>query len=157
MIVLGIDPGYDRIGVAIVKKNNPKEEVLFSTCLTTNPKDSFEDRLLFVGKELEKIIKKWKPKALSIEELFFHTNKKTASRVSEARGMIIYVSVLNKLKIFEYTPLEIKTTITGHGRADKEQVQTMVLKLVNLSQKPKFDDEVDAIATALTCLARNRF
>ncbi|MCX6713208.1 MAG: crossover junction endodeoxyribonuclease RuvC [Candidatus Vogelbacteria bacterium] len=153
MRVLGVDPGYDRMGVAIVEKQNGKEVVLFSACLTTKPKDDFADRLLFMGDELTKIIKKWKPNALSIEKLFISNNQKTATNIAEVRGMVIYLARAAKLTIGQYTPMEIKMACAGYGSADKKQVTNMIEKLVCLPKGKRLDDEYDAIGAALTHLA----
>tara|TARA_B100000745_G_scaffold104528_3_gene66783 strand:- start:9574 stop:10098 length:525 start_codon:yes stop_codon:yes gene_type:complete len=155
IIVLGIDPGYDRFGVALVKKEDGRESLLFSDCFVTNKSDEFSDRLLFLGKELENLLKKWSPDAVAVENLFVTKNQKTASRVSEVRGMVIYLSKTFNLPIFEYTPLEIKMTIAGHGTAPKNQVAIMVGHTVKLPEKKRLDDEFDAIATGLACLYRD--
>lgn len=153
MRVLGIDPGYDRMGVAIIEKQNGKETVIFSTCLSTNPKDDFSDRLLSLGQDLEQVIKDWKPTALSTEKLFITNNQKTATNVAEVRGMVGYVSRKAGLTVTEYTPLQIKMAVTGYGKATKNQVTDMIGKLVNLDKKIRLDDEYDAIGAALTHLA----
>jgi len=153
MRVLGIDPGYDRMGVAIIEKQNGKEVVLFSSCLTSEKGDDFADRLLFLGDELNKIIKKWKPEALAIEKLFLTNNQKTATNISEVRGMVVYLSKKAGLSIGQYTPMEIKINIAGYGSADKKQVTNMIEKLVCLPKSKRLDDEYDAIGAALTHLA----
>jgi len=153
MRVLGIDPGYDRMGVAIVEKQNSKETVIFSTCLSTNAKDDFSDRLLSLGLNLEKIIKDWKPTDLSTEKLFITNNQKTATNVAEVCGMVGYVAKKAGLAITEYTPLQIKMAVTGYGKATKNQVTDMIGKLVKLDKEIRLDDEYDAIGIALTHLA----
>ncbi len=153
MRVLGIDPGYDRMGVAIIEKQNGQEVVLFSGCLSTNPKDDFCDRLLSLGLDLEKIIKDWKPDALSTEKLFITTNQKTATNVAEVRGMVGYIARKAGLTVTEYTPLQIKMAVSGYGKATKAQVTDMVKKLVKLDKKNRLDDEYDAMGIALTHLA----
>lgn len=155
--ILGIDPGYDRVGVAVLEKQNGKEVVLFSDCLQTSVKLEFAERLFLVGTELEKIIKKWKPATLAVENLFFTANQKTAMRVAETRGMIIYLGQKNSLEVKEFTPLEVKMSVSGYGKADKKQVTEMVCLLTKMNKKVKYDDEYDAIAVALTCLAHSRF
>jgi crossover junction endodeoxyribonuclease RuvC len=151
MIILGIDPGFERIGCAVLEKDKGKENLFFSTCIVTDRKVSHEKRLLHLGQELEKIIKKYKPDILAIEKLFFTTNQKTALKVSEARGVVLYLSAINKIPIIEFTPLEIKMALTGYGKAEKRQVQEMVKAILKLKTLPKSDDEVDAIACAITC------
>ena len=154
MRVLGIDPGYERVGVAVVEKNgSSKENLLYSSCFKTDSKLPFPNRLFLIGQEIERVIKKNKPDALSIETLLFNTNQKTALLVSEARGIIIYEAKKQNLGIYEYTPLQIKNAITGYGRASKNQVDTMVRQLISIPQTTKQDDEIDAIAIALTGLA----
>lgn len=157
MKVLGIDPGYDRLGVAIIEQVTGKEKVLFSTCLTTTKSQNFAARLLFLGDQLEQIIKDYQPEVLVMEKLFFANNQKTATNVAEVRGMIGYVAQKLGLAIAQYTPLEIKTTVAGYGGADKKQVSSMVEKLVKLPPAKRLDDEYDALAAALTHLACAKF
>ena len=154
MKFLGIDPGFERVGIAVVERNeNSKEILLYSNCFKTDSKLPFPERLLLIGQEIERVIKKNKPDALSIETLLFNTNQKTALMVSEARGIFIYEAQKNNLEIYEYTPLQIKNAITGYGRASKNQVDTMVRQLISIPKTTKQDDEIDAIAIALTGLA----
>lgn len=151
--ILGIDPGYDRLGVCILeKKSNNNYEVLFSTSLESDRGEEISKRIFIFGKELEKIISKYEPNELSIEKLFFTKNQKTFTGVSEARGAIIYLAQNLKLKIYEYTPLEIKIAVTGYGKADKNQVYFMLQKILKLKENKtkKLDDEYDAIAVAYT-------
>lgn len=154
--VIGIDPGFDRCGVAIVEKGKGKERLLFSTCITTNSKDIHEARLLHIGEELGSIISKWKPKALAVEKLFFNLNVRTALKVAEARGVILYEAAKFGIEIYEYSPQAIKIAVSGYGKASKAQVETMALKLLGLKGKPRYDDETDAIAVGITHLATNR-
>ncbi|MBI2108990.1 MAG: crossover junction endodeoxyribonuclease RuvC [Parcubacteria group bacterium] len=150
--VLAIDPGFERLGIAVIeKKQKGREILLFSSCFRTSPKLPFPERLESVGKEIEKMIKKFKPRALAIETLFFNTNQRTAMRVAEARGAIMFVSKKMGLEIFEYSPLQIKIAITGYGRATKEQITLMIPRLIDIKNKGgKTDDEYDAIAVGLT-------
>ncbi len=167
MIILGIDPGFERLGVAILEKNKGekkpfdktqgKEKVLFSECFHTSAKLEFSDRLSLIGKEIKKIIKKFKPEVLAIETLFLNTNQKTVMHVAEVRGIIIYEASLSGLKIFEASPPQIKIATTGYGKANKEQVMKMVKILVEIDNRKKSDDELDAIAIALTAFAHMRF
>lgn len=155
MIILGIDPGYDRMGVAVVKKGPPKETLLYSTCLTSPKTAPFHERLLSIGREVRELIKKHAPNGIAIEKLFFAKNQKTASAISEVRGMLMFLSGDAGIPIYEYTPLQIKIAVAGYGKADKRQVETMVRALVQLQTKDRLDDEYDAIAIALTCIAHN--
>ena len=158
MIVLGIDPGYERLGIAILEKNGGDkcEKVIFSECFKTSSKLDFSARLLLIGDEVQNVIKKYKPEVLSIETLFLTTNQKTVMHVAEARGVVIYEAKKAGLKIFEATPLQIKVATTGYGRADKNQIIKMVKMLVKIDNSKKSDDELDAIAIALTAFANLR-
>ncbi|MBI4691936.1 MAG: crossover junction endodeoxyribonuclease RuvC [Candidatus Terrybacteria bacterium] len=158
MIILGIDPGFGRMGCAVLEKSassadSPKrrETLLYSTCVTTDKKLAHEKRLLALGEKLEKIIKKHKPNVIAVEKLFFFKNQKTIIGVAEAKGMILYLAAKAKIPVLEFTPLEIKMAMTGYGRAEKTQVQKMAIAILNLKKAPKYDDEIDAIACALTC------
>lgn len=161
MKILGIDPGFERVGIAIlapvareqrgIKKHD--SEVLFSECFKTSAKLEFSKRLELIGLEIKKIIKKYRPDILAIETLFLNTNQKTVMRVAEARGVIIYESQKAGLKIFEASPPQIKIATTGYGRADKKQILKMVKLLVKFDKSKESDDELDAIAIALTGLA----
>jgi len=159
MRILGIDPGFDRLGIAILEKNksDKKESIIFSECFKTSSKLEFPERLNLIGKEVKKIIKKYKPEVLAIETLFLNTNQKTVMRVAEARGVVVYEAAQAGLRVFEATPLQIKIAVTGYGRADKTQVMKMVKILVALDKKKTSDDELDAIAASLTAFAHIRF
>lgn len=156
MKVLAIDPGFDRIGFAVLEKVSGKETLLFSECFQTDKKNNFCERLLSLGKELERLVQKYSPDAIAIEELFFKNNQKTVMQVSEARGALLYVASSVGIPVYEYTPLQIKVAITGYGKSDKEQVSFMVRKLIHLSDTKRLDDELDAIACGLTHLAYTR-
>ena len=153
MKVIAIDPGYERMGVAIIEKTKGKEDLLFSECFKTSPKILHEERLKHIGQEIENLIKKYKPEAMAIETLFFKNNQKTAMRVSEARGVMLYVASSLGLKIAEFSPMAIKIAVTGYGNSDKEQVVFMVKKLIQTNKDIKYDDEYDAIAAGLTFFA----
>lgn len=164
MKVLGIDPGYERLGIAIVEKRENADFLVFSECFQTSKNLDFHERLLLLGNRVEEIIKIHQPDTLAIETLMFNTNQKTAMNVAEARGVVLYQAIKNKLSIFEYTPLQIKIAITGYGRSDKNQVTEMVKRLIVTEKRPASakgygvagevkDDEYDAIAIAITCFA----
>src|SRR3989338_943700 len=161
--ILGIDPGFERLGIAILEKpsfakaTQGKEQVIFSECFKTSAKLEFAERLRLIGEEIRKIIKKYKPGILAIETLFFTTNQKTVMQVAEARGVCMYEAEKAGLDIFEATPLQIKIAVTGYGRADKTQVMKMLKMLVEIDKTKKSDDELDAIAVALTAFAHKRF
>ena len=152
MKVLSIDPGYERVGIAILEEGTP-HRILYSNCFKTKATTPFNKRLLEIGEEVERVIKKYEPESLAIETLFFTTNQKTAMGVSEARGVIIYEGAKARLKIYEYTPLQIKIAVTGYGKAPKNQVALMVKQLIKIEKEIKYDDEIDAIAVGLTYLA----
>lgn len=154
MRVLAIDPGYERLGIAVLeKKSGGKEYLIFSECFQTPKTSPFIDRLHAVGARLGEIIKEYSPDGVAIESLFFTNNQKTAMHVAEIRGVIMYQTASNKLRFAEYTPGQIKNAVTGDGRADKKQIFSMVPRLVKIDKKIKFDDEYDAIAIGITFLA----
>lgn len=159
MILLAIDPGYERVGIAILEKEKGgKEYLVYSDCFKTNAKIDFYARLTLIGNEIERVIKKYKPERLAVEKLYLTTNQKTAMQVAEARGVIVYSASKLGLSVHEYTPMEIKVAVTGYGKATKNDVCFMVQKLIQLPQNQKMiDDEIDAIAVGLTCFARERF
>ncbi|MEK7128314.1 MAG: crossover junction endodeoxyribonuclease RuvC [Patescibacteria group bacterium] len=156
MRILGIDPGFERLGIAVLEKNTGKECVIFSECFKTSAKLEFPERLKLIGDEVRKIIEKYKPEVLAIETLFLNTNQKTVMRVAEARGVVIYEATQAGLKIFEASPPQIKMATTGYGRSDKTQINKMVKMLVDLDKNKTSDDELDAIAIALTAFAHLR-
>ncbi|MBI2618408.1 crossover junction endodeoxyribonuclease RuvC [Candidatus Kaiserbacteria bacterium] len=156
--VLAIDPGYERVGIAVVEKSKAGEESLvYSECFETDAKEVFETRLLRIGGEIERVIATYAPLALAIEQLYFNSNQKTAMRVAEARGAIIYVCTKHNLRLFEYTPLQIKSAVSGYGKSTKAQVARMLPRLIDMPKQKRRDDEYDAIAIGLTCLASERF
>jgi len=157
MRIISIDPGFERVGIAVIERDeNKKDSLLFSECFKTSAKLSLPERIYNIGEEVEKIIKEYKPEILAIEKLYLTTNQKTVMGVSEARGVIIYCSIKNNLKIFEYTPPQIKVAVTGYGKADKEMIISMVPKLIKINKDIKSDDEMDAIAIGITHLSTTR-
>lgn len=154
--VLGIDPGYERVGLAVLEKSVSRESLLFSCCFKTSAALPFPERLLAIGKKTREVIAAYAPDALAIERLFFSSNQKTALLVSEARGVLLYEALCAGLSVYEYTPLQVKTAIVGYGRGTKEQVQAMLARLIILPATITSDDELDAIAIGLTALASER-
>lgn len=152
--VIGVDPGYERLGIAVLEKNSLKKtgeaKLIFSECFQTSSKLPFPERLRSLGEEIRRVINDFEPDRLAIETLFINTNQKTAMHVAEARGVIIYEAKINNLSVSEHSPLFIKTAITSYGRADKKQMISMINKLVKIDRDIKHDDEYDAIAVALT-------
>ncbi len=158
MRILAIDPGFERMGIAILDKSlKPKHDLVYSACFKTSPKIPFHSRLTLIGEELERVIKKYKPEALAIEKLYFTTNQKTVMGVSEARGVMVYTASRNGLLVFEYTPPQIKIAVTGYGKSTKDMVISMVRKLIDIKTETNSDDELDAIAIGITCLACEKF
>ncbi len=157
MKIISIDPGYERLGIAVLEKEKGgKECVLFSECFKTSAKLDFPERLKLIGEQIREVIKKYKPDVFAIETLFLNTNQKTVMHVSEARGVLVYEGVKAGLKIFEATPLQIKVATTGYGRSDKTQIMKMVRILVDIEKSKTSDDELDAVAVALTAFAHMR-
>ncbi len=155
MIILGIDPGTAATGYGVIKKDNNLEMIDYG-CIETTTDYSTAERLNILDKELSKIIKKYQPERIAIEDIFFFKNIKTAIKVSQARGVILARAAKTKMQIIEYTPLQIKQAVTSYGRADKNQVQQMVKLLLNLKQIPKPDDAADALAAAICCANSTR-
>lgn len=156
MKILAVDPGYERLGIAILEKEPRGKEILIhSECFRTLSKDPHPIRLGQIHNHLKGIIETYKPEALSIETLFFQNNAKTAMQVSESRGAIISLCASKSISVFEYSPLQIKSAVTGNGRSDKEQIIKMIPILIKIDKKIKHDDEYDAIACGLTYFACN--
>lgn len=158
MRIIAIDPGYERLGIAILEKNPREKEVLiFSECFKTSAKLEHALRLKLIGDEIGRIIDTYAPTALALETLFFSANTKTAIKVAEARGVILYQTAKCGLKVYEYGPGQIKVAVTGYGKSDKEQIISMIPRLIKVNKDIKHDDEYDAIAVGLTCFAIERF
>lgn len=151
--LLGIDPGYDRVGWCILDPSH--STIQSSGCIETDKQASIYERYQQIDTELAQVIKKFRPRECGLENLFFQNNAKTAMKVSEARGVILSCLFRNHVNIFEYTPMQIKAAVTGNGRAVKSEIQRMIKLLTKCEKLPKLDDEVDAIATAL-CHAASR-
>lgn len=156
MKVLAIDPGYGRCGVAVVEKKGGRETLLHSDCVETAAGDDFPERLAAVTAAALRLIAEHAPDCMAIEKLYFQKNQKTAMRVAEVRGALIALAGSRDLPVSEYTPGEVKSAVAGSGAADKKQVATMIRALVKVEKEIRFDDEYDAIAIALTHLARSR-
>jgi crossover junction endodeoxyribonuclease RuvC len=156
MRVLAFDPGFERLGVAVVEKIDGKEVVVHSECVRTDASLPFSERLLALGKATEQLIQKFKPDAMALEEIFFGKNAKTGVQIAEVRGMLTYLGMQKGLVVYGYTPLEVKIAVTGYGKSDKSAVAMMVPRLVRLPERKRLDDELDAIAIGLTCLASVR-
>ncbi|HEX9008378.1 MAG TPA: crossover junction endodeoxyribonuclease RuvC [Patescibacteria group bacterium] len=152
MKVMGIDPGTGRVGYSLVEKSGGKESLLECGCFETKVNSKLPERLLLIYTFLKELIKKYNPDEFACESLFFATNAKTAFDVGAARGAILLAAEEAGLPIFQYTPLQVKSSLTGYGKADKKQVEFMVKNILKLKEVPKPDDAVDAAAIALTHL-----
>jgi crossover junction endodeoxyribonuclease RuvC len=150
MIILGIDPGTAIIGYGLIKRGI-KIEPITCGCIKTSAEFSTAERLNKLYEELGSLIKKYKPNAISVEDIFFFKNLKTAIKVSQARGVILMTAAKMKIPVYEFTPLQIKQAVTSYGRAEKLQVQKMVKLILGLKEIPRPDDAADALAAAICC------
>lgn len=149
MLVMGIDPGFAITGYGIVKYEGNKFSPIEYGTILTKAGEPFDHRLLKLDREMSVIIDRFKPDAVSIEELFFNTNIKTAIMAAHGRGVAMAAAARAGIEIFEYTPLQVKQSVVGYGRAEKKQVQQMVKAILNLPDIPKPDDVADALAIAV--------
>jgi crossover junction endodeoxyribonuclease RuvC len=157
MKILAIDPGYQRLGIAVIEKDKTgKETLVHSECFETGKKIPHSERLALVAQRLRDVIAEYGPEAVALETLFFSTNQKTAIKVAEVRGVILSESARAGLPTHEYNPMQVKVAVTGYGKSDKGQVMFMTKKLLRVN-KEALDDEYDAMAIGLTCLASERF
>lgn len=153
MKVISIDPGYGRCGVAIIDGSATKQTHVFSDCIETSSSDDFFARLHEIADTINKLITEHDPDAAAIEKLFFNQNTTTAMKVAQVKGAIAGVAKNNKLPVHEYGPQKIKAAVAGHGSAKKKQVMAMTQQLVSIPGSAQHDDEYDAIAVGITCLA----
>ena len=149
MLALGIDPGTAICGYGLVNMQGSRLQAVQYGAILTSPKMRPEDRLLKIHRELTAIIKHYKPDVMGVEQLFFNKNVTTAIPVGQARGVVLLTAAENGIQLVERTPLQIKQSVVGYGRASKEQVIYMVTKLLNLPEPPKPDDVADALAVAI--------
>lgn len=156
MRILGVDPGTGILGFGVIDVNKGNTSFVDAGVIRTPVKQEDSDRLFTIYHELEEIIDDTKPDVLAVEKLFFTRNITTAMSVSQARGVVLLLGKQKNLKLYEYTPLQIKQSVTGYGKADKKQVQEMVKMILKLPQIPKPDDAADALAAAICCSASMR-
>ncbi len=149
MRILGLDPGYATIGYGIIDYDNFRFKTIAYGAIVTEAEKPFYDRLSDIYDDMNTIIQNYKPDCMSIEKLYFNTNTTTAINVAQARGVVTLAANKQNVKIFEYTPLQVKQSITGYGRAEKHQVMEMVKSILGLSAVPKPDDTADALALAI--------
>lgn len=152
MKVIGIDPGTGRLGWAVINHERGGDSLVDCGCFETKVRSELPDRLEKIFQFLNELINKHCPDSFAVESLFFATNAKTAFDVGAARGVILLSAQQAHLPIFQYTPLQVKSSLTGYGKAEKNQVQYMVTKILHLKETPKPDDAADAVAIALTHL-----
>ncbi|MEI6596685.1 MAG: crossover junction endodeoxyribonuclease RuvC [bacterium] len=151
-IILGIDPGIADTGFGIIANHNNELTCLGYGSIKTSSKLELADRLEIINSELSKLIKKFKPDLIAIEELFFCNNAKTALIVGQARGVVVLTAKLNKIKSVEFTPYQVKQAVSTYGHAKKDQVQRMVKLILNLKELPRPDDAADALAIAICAI-----
>ena len=149
MRILGIDPGFAITGYSIIDYQGNKFKLIDSGAVTTKAGVSFPLRLTKIYDDLSMIIDEYKPDAISVEELFFNNNVKTAINVAQARGVVLVVGCQKQIPTYEYTPLQIKQAVAGYGRADKIQVQKMVKTILKVDTLPKLDDITDSMSMAI--------
>lgn len=149
MVILGIDPGYAIVGWGVVEYSHSKFRVLGYGAITTEAKTPFPERLQIIYNDMCYLFDKYKPEAMSMEKLFYNSNQKTVIDVAQARGVITLAAQMYGKDIFEYTPLQVKQSVTGYGRAEKKQVMEMTKSILGLKEVPKPDDTADALAMAI--------
>ena len=159
MVILGVDPGIATVGFGVIAAENGKYSALEYGAVITSPRQLLEERLQQIYDELTGIIIRHKPDCMAIEELFFNKNAKTAVDVCQGRGVILLSAKKQNVDIYEYTPLQIKSSVVGYGRAEKQQIMYMTKLLLKLDKEPKPDDTADALAVAIchACHAMNRY
>lgn len=150
MTILGVDPGTARIGWGVIEDANGKITAKAYGCITTDKIDAPETRLAQIYTAYTKLLRTYKPDAISVEDLYFATNAKTAIAVGQARGVILLASAQAHIPLASYSPMTVKKTICGSGSAEKTQVGKMVTMLLRLKEIPKPDDTADALAIAVT-------
>lgn len=150
MIIFGVDPGFALTGYGIIQSEKSKLTLLEAGCISTKAGELFTLRCEKIYNELSELIKKYQPDAFAIEELFFNSNQKTAIMVAQGRGVAVLAATHNNIPVYEYTPLQVKQSVAGYGRADKNQVQQMVKMILKLDRIIKPDDAADAVAIAIS-------
>ena len=149
MVILGIDPGYAIVGWGVIEYSHSKFRVLGYGAITTTPEMPFPQRLQTIYNDMCYIFQKYKPEVMSMEKLFYNSNQKTVIDVAQARGVITLAAQMNMKDIYEYTPLQVKQSVTGYGRAEKIQVMEMTKSILKLNAIPMPDDTADALAIAI--------
>ena len=149
MVILGIDPGYAIVGWGVIEYEHSRFRVLGYGAITTNADTPFPQRLESIYNDMCYVFEKYNPSVMSMEKLFYNSNQKTVIDVAQARGVITLCAQMHNKEIFEYTPLQVKQSVTGYGRAEKKQVMEMTRSILGLASVPKPDDTADALALAI--------
>lgn len=149
MRIIGIDPGYAIVGFGIIEYNKSSFSTVQYGAITTPADMDFNSRLKVIYDDLCSVLDSFRPEYLAIERLYFTSNQKTAIAVAEARGVTLLAARQRNIPIYEYTPLQVKQSVTGYGKAIKKQVQEMTKRILNLPEIPKPDDTADALAIAV--------
>jgi crossover junction endodeoxyribonuclease RuvC len=149
MRIIGIDPGYATVGYGVIDYVNSRFTTVNYGAIITKADLPFEARIAEIHSDLCELLRVYTPQFMAVERLFFTTNQKTAIDVAQARGVILLSAVENRVKLAEYTPLQVKQSVTGYGKATKSQVQEMTKRILELSAVPKPDDTADALAIAI--------
>lgn len=153
MIILGIDPGTSRVGFAFLEKEGTDIRLLEYGVISTPPKVPFIDKIMLIYNDLQELLDIYQPIVAGVEKLFFLRNVTNGIDVAQARGVMLYSLITRWIKIYEYTPLQVKQWITGSGTAKKPQIQRAIMQILHLSEIPQPDDAADAVAIAyLTAL-----
>jgi crossover junction endodeoxyribonuclease RuvC len=149
MIVIGIDPGLARVGYGVIAVENRQPVPLCYGCIESGRDQRTSERLLYIYHEMAALFRKYPPAQVAIEKLFFTKNITSAMSVSEARGVLLLLAEQQEIPVTEYTPNQVKQAITGSGKADKRQMQEMIMRLLHLPEIPRPDDAADALSIAL--------
>lgn len=147
--IIGIDPGYAIVGWGILDYDGYRFDTVEYGAILTDAKTAFDRRLEMIWDELSAVLERHRPSSMAVERLFFTTNQKTAIDVAQARGIIMLCAVKHGIETFEYTPLQVKQSVVGYGKAEKNQVMQMVKTMLKLEKVPKPDDTADALAIAI--------
>lgn len=150
MRIIGIDPGYAIVGFGVLDYIGNDFHAVNFGAITTDAHTPFDLRLKTIYDDMCQVLDEYKPDEMGIEKLFFNTNQKTGIDVAQARGVILLSAIERGIKIFEYTPLQVKQAVVGYGRAEKKQVQELTRSILRLKEVPKPDDTADALALAIT-------
>lgn len=147
--ILGIDPGYAIVGFGVVEYSGVTFRTVEYGAILTEAHTPFDKRLCLIDEDMQEILNRFRPDCMAIERLYFTTNQKTAIDVAQARGILVLAAAKRGLPVYEYTPLQVKQSVVGYGKAEKHQIMDMTRRILNLEQIPKPDDAADALALAI--------